>query len=346
MSLVNTIKLKFQNEKFVKKISIPSTFNELIKRIQSFYPNNDPTKIYQICDMKLNKIVKDQNEYQMFNLQHSSEHNKTLFISIVDKYNINKIPDYQLENSSICFESIVVPKKKEEEEEIIKKDLSEEEKIKESIRSLVHSKLKSFEDNIINEIKENSKPIHKGIKCNGCGMENIKGIRYKCSTCLDYNLCENCEEDTNHDEAHLFLKITKPISSENELNKKINESKIISKKMNIGNNKYDFTVEPKSFKYKKSQFLNYQKINLKNNGNIVFKKGFTFKCIKEKNNLIGNDFVFENELKSGESINIELIFEEKNDNLERKEIFCFYKLLDDKYNQIGNIQKFVVEITE
>ena len=345
------IKLKTKNSKLLKKISAPSTFKELIEKIQIFYPNNDPNKKYQIYDEKFNKSIQNQNDYQIFNIQHASDRKIVLSINLIDKdNNINKIPHYQLEKSSICFESIVIPKQKEEsveKEELVKKDLNEEEKIKENIRSLVRSKLKIFEDNIINEITEKSQPIHKGIKCNGCGINNIKGIRYKCSTCLDYNLCEDCEEEIEHDENHFFLKINQPIISENLLEKKINASKIkFNKKMNELLN-YDFTVEPKNIQIKENNLINYQPIKFKNTGNISFKKGFVFKCIKEKNNFVGNDYHFKEEVKPGESIEIELIFdgEQQEDNIEKKDIFAVYKLIDENYNQIGNIQKFIIEIT-
>ena len=36
-------------------------------------------------------------------------------------------------------------------------------------------------------------------------MEPIKGIRYKCSVCKDFDYCEECEEKKPH--PHPFLKI-------------------------------------------------------------------------------------------------------------------------------------------
>ena len=46
---------------------------------------------------------------------------------------------------------------------------------------------------------------HKGITCDGCGWQDIEGIRYKCAVCADFDFCEKCEGSTEH--AHPFLKI-------------------------------------------------------------------------------------------------------------------------------------------
>lgn len=35
--------------------------------------------------------------------------------------------------------------------------------------------------------------IHNGTTCKACNMSPINGIRYKCPTCADFNLCEKCE---------------------------------------------------------------------------------------------------------------------------------------------------------
>lgn len=49
--------------------------------------------------------------------------------------------------------------------------------------------------------------IHHGFICDGCEVQ-IAGIRYKCSQCADYDLCEKCEQCGTHAE-HTFLKIRK-----------------------------------------------------------------------------------------------------------------------------------------
>ena len=47
--------------------------------------------------------------------------------------------------------------------------------------------------------------IHENVKCDGCGIFPVKGIRYKCSVCKDFDYCEECEQRFAH--PHPFLKI-------------------------------------------------------------------------------------------------------------------------------------------
>ena len=59
-------------------------------------------------------------------------------------------------------------------------------------------------------IPEEAKVTHCGVTCDGCNTYPIRGIRYKCSTCRDYDLCENCMSKGFHKE-HPFTKMEKPI---------------------------------------------------------------------------------------------------------------------------------------
>ncbi|KAI9320437.1 hypothetical protein BX666DRAFT_1196029 [Dichotomocladium elegans] len=51
----------------------------------------------------------------------------------------------------------------------------------------------------------------RGITCNKCGMSPIRGIRFKCANCVDFDLCEMCESANTHFTTHTFLKIRIPI---------------------------------------------------------------------------------------------------------------------------------------
>lgn len=51
--------------------------------------------------------------------------------------------------------------------------------------------------------------VHKGIYCDVCS-ESIKGIRYKCSTCPDHDVCTNCIETFEaENNSHIFYRIAK-----------------------------------------------------------------------------------------------------------------------------------------
>jgi len=67
------------------------------------------------------------------------------------------------------------------------------------------------------EAPEASQVVHKTVKCNGCKAFPIVGVRYKCTVCKDYDLCEKCEPVRDH--IHCLIKIKypgQPMTSKNE----------------------------------------------------------------------------------------------------------------------------------
>lgn len=58
--------------------------------------------------------------------------------------------------------------------------------------------------------KEKSNVVHQGITCDGCSKRPVTGVRYKCSECPDYDLCEDCEAKDIHNH-HVFLKLKFPM---------------------------------------------------------------------------------------------------------------------------------------
>jgi len=52
--------------------------------------------------------------------------------------------------------------------------------------------------------------VHEGVTCDACNG-SINGIRYKCSVCWNFDLCEACEKLGNHDKTHILYKISSPI---------------------------------------------------------------------------------------------------------------------------------------
>ncbi|GKT92189.1 EF hand domain-containing protein [Colletotrichum tofieldiae] len=52
--------------------------------------------------------------------------------------------------------------------------------------------------------------VHRGCACNACGMVPIRGVRYRCANCADFDLCETCESQGVHVKTHIFYKIKVP----------------------------------------------------------------------------------------------------------------------------------------
>lgn len=57
---------------------------------------------------------------------------------------------------------------------------------------------------------DKNKVVHKGFICDGCEMDPIVGIRYKCTFRDNYDLCEKCERDLQPSNPHPMLKIRHP----------------------------------------------------------------------------------------------------------------------------------------
>ncbi|MCJ1257410.1 hypothetical protein MMC24_005235 [Lignoscripta atroalba] len=52
--------------------------------------------------------------------------------------------------------------------------------------------------------------VHRGVTCNSCNTMPIRGVRYRCANCMDFDLCEQCEALQIHPKTHLFYKVRIP----------------------------------------------------------------------------------------------------------------------------------------
>lgn len=64
-----------------------------------------------------------------------------------------------------------------------------------------------------NNNNNNGPAVHEGVACDGCRQQPISGIRFKCTVCDNYDLCERCEAKgvSVHDPTHPMVKISVPL---------------------------------------------------------------------------------------------------------------------------------------
>ena len=115
--------------------------------------------------------------------------------------------------------------------------------------------------------------------------------------------------------------------------KKINDSIIIREQ--------DFLVEPEEFKFKRSNLINIQTIYLTNNTNITWRKKTCFICVREKSSLIGNDVIFDDEVAPGNYTTAEIVYDNM-ENVNKKEYYSTYKLINENKEQIGKLHTFKI----
>lgn len=62
----------------------------------------------------------------------------------------------------------------------------------------------------------NRAPKHTNVSCDSCNVSPIIGVRYKCSTCPDHDLCSACMDEYDRariplDSSHIFYRIYAPV---------------------------------------------------------------------------------------------------------------------------------------
>ena len=216
----NTKCVKEQEINFMPKMSLGVDFDKKIKEVNKIIRFN-----IKESQKLIEKLKKEELELmkQIINLE------KKLGIKVTEKIPYKKPGFYfpkraetknelilssEVKNSKeekIIEEKNIEEKKDEERNE---KEVKTEEKNEKNVNIKVEKNEKQVKiikgrKNDKNEIKENN-IVHKAVKCNGCKMNPIIGIRYKCTVCDDFDYCEKCEEKYGEKHNHPFLKIRNP----------------------------------------------------------------------------------------------------------------------------------------
>jgi hypothetical protein len=78
---------------------------------------------------------------------------------------------------------------------------STDEEIQEAVRIMSASKRSTFKFDVLlapnrTNMEAPCGPIHRRVKCDGCGLKPIVGHRFKCTVREDFDLCEHCERSS------------------------------------------------------------------------------------------------------------------------------------------------------
>lgn len=58
--------------------------------------------------------------------------------------------------------------------------------------------------------EEENNSVHTNVRCDVCNMSPILGVRFKCTVCMNFDLCSKCEKSNIHSADHPLLKIKVP----------------------------------------------------------------------------------------------------------------------------------------
>lgn len=97
------------------------------------------------------------------------------------------------------------------------------------------------EDN--NQIANPLRSVHEMVRCDGCQMEPLIGVRWKCLDCFDHDLCDVCFSRGNHPQTHAFVRLPIPMNRM-ELSEVLSGSNAIRSrnKKKEGEDEFDHTI--------------------------------------------------------------------------------------------------------
>ena len=355
MELKRILKLKYNG--VAKKSDFPADFESLEEKAKEFKPINENNQRYQFIEENTNREIRNQEDFNLMSEEYQNDKIVKISINIIDKpleisepnFSQSEISIRKAEDEILSINNNFEESKIEEPDEKMKREIKEivnnkmknlEENIAQDIFQSIKTQLSKNEQNILNE-KNSNKIIHI-YKCNNCGKENIEGIRYKCTNCPDYNLCEKCESNSEHIPSHILLKIRRPIQDKN-LNYKI-------KNFTYKNSVFNYSINEKTFIFSFSDKENdnlVRQISLTNSGFEEWQSGNVFKCLPDSE-LKGKDYKIEQGLNINETINIEIIFQDfkKDLNTFKDEYDVYYQMFNGNEEAFGNITHFKVIFKE
>ena len=213
-------------------IEMPCSFYDLLTVITKCYSiscdNVVKLKVAYV-DTEGDEIdISNESDYEALEMYMQFEHKNIVELVINNKDDEEKKEmSCEMESDVKANESKVIVLStddiQKEIEEITQQELPAMlNKLYDELKQKVESKL---QERILNKLNQNllqsqtkesklySTNEHIGIHCNNCDCFPIKGIRYKCSVCNCFNLCEYCEVLVGDKHEHPLYKLNSPSMS-------------------------------------------------------------------------------------------------------------------------------------
>lgn len=157
-------------------------------------------------------FLKELKEKSLINVENTEKWN-IYYINNNNRVYISNEEDFKIAREKFNPLELVVEKnyeycssRKEEREKFIQDLIKEELK---SAKAEIASEVADRVNKAIKSNKKSEKTIHSSVRCDGCNIYPIVGIRYKCLTCYNFDFCEACEEKLGDQHGHNFLKLRK-----------------------------------------------------------------------------------------------------------------------------------------
>ena len=188
---------KLANEANIKSINtipvfkkVKEVLNNTVDKVKEIAKaivkkNNEYPKISEIEDEK-EKLKKEQELKKLKEKEKKEQIDKIVKITRDTVNEINNLTKMVIIQSNNLIEQINDPEK---------------------------NSIMSSEDIILKASKKEEKKwdaIHFNYSCDGCKMNPIRGNRYKCKGCQDFDFCESCYQKNKESHGHEFTKIEKP----------------------------------------------------------------------------------------------------------------------------------------
>lgn len=110
-------------------------------------------------------------------------------------YHCLRCPQYRL--CSQCFNTRQVSDRHESNHPVVRCD--------EDFRGTIFGiKINSDQFNLATFKTLFAGKLHSNVTCDKCSCEPIKGLRFKCDICFDYDLCSKCYEERKVSKSHTF----------------------------------------------------------------------------------------------------------------------------------------------